>query len=81
MDQVDRVGTRDVVDQSQLIARDQRCRISNRRIVGDAALEVMLGVVALLDFAHHVEAGGGAVSLLARGICDVLRHLGDHADQ
>ena len=78
---VDRVGARDVVDQPQLVARDQRGRIADRRIVGDAALEVVRAVVALLDLAHHVEARGGAETLLARGRGDVLRHLGDHADQ
>ena len=38
---VDRVGAGDVVDQPQLVARDQRRRIADRRIVGDAALEVV----------------------------------------
>ena len=31
---------RDVVDQPQLVVRDQRGRIADRRIVGDAALEI-----------------------------------------
>ena len=64
---VDRVGALDVVDQAQLVARDQRGRIADRRIVGDAALEVLRAVVALLDLAHHVEARGGAETLLVRG--------------
>ena len=78
---VDRVGAGDVVDQPQLVARDQGCRIADRRIVGHAALEIMRTVVALLEFAHHVEARGGAETLLVRGRGDVLRDLGDHPDQ
>ena len=78
---VDRVGAGDVVDQPQLVARDQGRRIADRRIVGDAALEVVRAVVALLDLAHHVEPRGGAETLLVRGRGDVLRDLGDHADQ
>ena len=43
---VDRVRAGDVVDQPELVARDQRGRIADRRIVGDAALEVGFAVVA-----------------------------------
>ncbi len=78
---VDRVGAGDIVDQAQLIARDQRGRIADRRIVGDAALEMGLAVIALPDLAHHVEARGRTKTLLARGCRDVLRHLRDHSDQ
>ena len=67
MPDVDRVRAGDVVDQPQLVARDQRRGIADRRIVGDAALEIVLAVVALLDLAHHVEARGGAEALLAGG--------------
>src|SRR5204862_5404286 len=78
---VDRVGARNVVDQPQLVARDQRGRIADRRIVGDAALEIVLAVVALADFAHHVEARGGTETLFVRGRRDVLRDFRHHSDQ
>ena len=78
---VDRVRAGDVVDQPQLVADDQRGRIADRRIVGDAALEIVLAVIALLDLAHHVEAGGGAETLFVRGVGDVLGDFRHHADQ
>ncbi len=78
---VDRVGTGDIVDQPQFVARDQGGGISDCRIVRDAALEVLRAVVALSDLAHHVETRRGAVTSLASGCADVLRDLRHHADE
>ena len=77
----DRVGAGHVVDEPQLLVGEEGGRIADRRIVGDAALEVRRAGRVLLDLAHHVEVGGRDEALFDGDRRRFQRDLGDHADE
>ena len=78
---VDRVRSGQIVDEAQLAVGNQRRRIADRRIGGDAALEIRGIVGTPPDLAHQVELGGRVIALLAGDRDGGERHLGDHRDQ
>src|SRR5262249_23797740 len=76
MPDVDDRGAGDVEHQPQLAGADRERRVADRRIFGDAAVELRVGHGRLLDLSHQVEVGR---RLVVAGGLD--RYLGDDADE
>src|SRR4029078_3877916 len=73
---IDLVGAARRVDGAKVLIGDEIDGIADRRIIGDAALE--LGPLATENLAEQVDRGGRDIAV---GIRQVLAgHLGDHGD-